>query len=310
MFKNYAENGLAVFPCNKDKSPAIDGGFHSASNDISVLSSMFGKNNLVGLPMSIENGLIVVDLDVHKDGDIRTVDEIREDVENNFGALPDTFTVQTPSGGQHLYYKLPDDLEIELKRSIRFLGKQYPVDLCGVGGYVIAPDDTNYITIDCEISDLFNSELPNVPNWIIKRQRNKKTALVTEPGIKKEFKNDSEFIEDPEYIDIKSALEYIDGDDRDAWVRVGMALKDSRYDFGYYLWCEWSKTSDKYNEKDQLRVWKSFKPSEITVASIIFEAKSAGFISTYAGNEIETSDIKEIKGIKPGGNMSAKKKTR
>lgn len=66
-------------------------------------------------------------------------------------------------------------------------------------------------------------------------------------------------------------------DDRDQWLQVGAAL---HHEFegtaaGFERWCEWSKTSEKYDAKDQSRVWKSFKGARqpVRMATLI---KAAG----------------------------------
>ncbi len=50
-------------------------------------------------------------------------------------------------------------------------------------------------------------------------------------------------------------------EDRDQWMRVGMGLshETNGSDWGYDIWCRYSKSSEKYDEQDQRRVWKSFK---------------------------------------------------
>lgn len=50
-------------------------------------------------------------------------------------------------------------------------------------------------------------------------------------------------------------------EDRDQWMRVGMALhhETEGSDWGFETWCKYSKLSEKFDEKDQKRVWKSFK---------------------------------------------------
>jgi len=50
-------------------------------------------------------------------------------------------------------------------------------------------------------------------------------------------------------------------EDRDQWYRVGMALhhETDGSDFGFDLWCKYSSSSEKFDEKDQRRVWRSFK---------------------------------------------------
>lgn len=65
----------------------------------------------------------------------------------------------------------------------------------------------------------------------------------------------------PETIDdVARALPAIAADDRETWLQVGMALHESiGGSRGYELWCQWSQTSAKYDPRDQLRVWRSFK---------------------------------------------------
>lgn len=49
-------------------------------------------------------------------------------------------------------------------------------------------------------------------------------------------------------------------DDRDGWLQAGMALHHefAGSEDGFQVWANWSRQSDKYDEKDQRRVWKSF----------------------------------------------------
>lgn len=72
-------------------------------------------------------------------------------------------------------------------------------------------------------------------------------------------------------------------DDRDGWYQTGMAL---HHEFrgakrGFEIWCEWSQQSEKYDEKDQKRVWKSFGKSNRTnpvrMPTLIQAAKAAKF---------------------------------
>lgn len=49
-------------------------------------------------------------------------------------------------------------------------------------------------------------------------------------------------------------------DDRDGWLQAGMALHHEfrGSDEGFALWDQWSSKSEKYDKKDQKRVWRSF----------------------------------------------------
>ena len=46
---------------------------------------------------------------------------------------------------------------------------------------------------------------------------------------------------------------------------------------GRQLWDEWSRQSDKYNEHDQDRSWKSFKRNGIRIATLFYHAQQAGW---------------------------------
>lgn len=66
-------------------------------------------------------------------------------------------------------------------------------------------------------------------------------------------------------------------DDRDLWMQAGAALHHEHEggQDGLLIWNEWSSRSEKYDEKDQARVWKSFKGARkpVRMATLI---KAAG----------------------------------
>lgn len=68
-------------------------------------------------------------------------------------------------------------------------------------------------------------------------------------------------------------------EDRDGWLQVGMALHHQfeGSDEGFKVWCEFSKQSDKFNERDQKVVWRSFKgkPESIRFPTLIKAANVA-----------------------------------
>ncbi len=71
---------------------------------------------------------------------------------------------------------------------------------------------------------------------------------------------------------LESALASVNADERELWVRMALALK-SLGDKGFQLWDEWSRTSDKYNHQDSLRVWSSLRPTAIGYKSVFSEAQ-------------------------------------
>jgi hypothetical protein len=84
------------------------------------------------------SGLVVIDCDMPKLGTGRLVTGLGTLAELAAAAgaeIPDTFTVSTPSGGRHLYFRAPAGPPIG--NSARTVGPL--LDSRGVGGYVLAP---------------------------------------------------------------------------------------------------------------------------------------------------------------------------
>ena len=81
---------------------------------------------------------------------------------------------------------------------------------------------------------------------------------------------------------IKKALSYISSDDRETWIRFGIALKNSFGENGYEIWDEWSQESPKYVPGECEEKWRGFRDNgNIHIASIIYEAQRNGFITSY-----------------------------
>ena len=67
---------------------------------------------------------------------------------------------------------------------------------------------------------------------------------------------------------IRDALRRIPADEREVWLRVGMALCDYYGKAGRAIWDEWSSTSEKFDPKTQERIWRSFRRGGIGVGTI------------------------------------------
>jgi hypothetical protein len=76
---------------------------------------------------------------------------------------------------------------------------------------------------------------------------------------------------------IAGALAAINADDRDVWLEIGMALHAHFGEAGKGLWNRWSQTSAKYDAQDLDRVWGSFNGSGITINTLFFHARAAGW---------------------------------
>ena len=160
---DYAESGFPVFPCNPgNKSPFTANGFKSASTEPAEIKDWWLKypDALIGMPTGKTSGFFVLDIDVKHD--VSGFDSLAA-LEKQYGALPTTLTVKTPSGGEHRYFIMPETSQT-LSISAGKLGAG--LDTRGDGGYVITPPSVNsegkayeFVDIDIEPAEL--------PDWII-----------------------------------------------------------------------------------------------------------------------------------------------
>ena len=81
---------------------------------------------------------------------------------------------------------------------------------------------------------------------------------------------------------IREALGYIPPDDRDEWVRVGMAIKDEMGAAGWPVWREWSAQWEHFKERDARTAWRSFKAAHgrVTIRTLYWMAQQRGWKPT------------------------------
>jgi hypothetical protein len=139
--------GWSIFPVLPNaKSPVITDWENRATRNADVIAKVWRSDHNIGIACG-PSGLVVVDLDCGKplpatwdtmpgvvDGqDVLAVLCERHDPE--WPSWPDwrsTYTVQTPSGGWHLYFKAADDT---IRNSTAKLGPM--IDIRAAGGFVV-----------------------------------------------------------------------------------------------------------------------------------------------------------------------------
>lgn len=89
-------------------------------------------NNITGLALltGTRSNIVVIDLDTHDINGIKSFDEYVQ--QNNITNVYDTFTVDTPTGGKHLYYKYSGDISSSA-------GILQGVDVRANGGLIVLP---------------------------------------------------------------------------------------------------------------------------------------------------------------------------
>ncbi len=130
MAEHYARDlGWRVVPlAPASKRPATTNGYHDATRDLATIRAWWRREPRYGIGVACE-GIVVVDVDVRGGKPGR---ESLAALEREHGPLPGTWTVITPSGGEHRYYATA-------RHVARAIGVRPGLDLLGVGGYVVAP---------------------------------------------------------------------------------------------------------------------------------------------------------------------------
>lgn len=142
----HAARGLAVFPLGPgSKKPAIEDWPHAATTDRDQITRWWAEAPYnIGVATGPSN-LLVIDLDQPKHTSERVPEpwngrgapcgrDVLDLLADDAGQrLPRTWTVTTPSGGQHLYYRQPD--AAQLGNTAAKLG--WRIDTRGHGGYVV-----------------------------------------------------------------------------------------------------------------------------------------------------------------------------
>jgi hypothetical protein len=96
---------------------------------------------------------------------------------------------------------------------------------------------------------------------------------------------------DPKTVtELRSALAHMRSDDRDLWMRMGMALKDLG-ETGRGLWTQWSQASDKYDAREAARQWDSFEPRNTGYQAVFAEAQRQGWLNPASKAATATTSL-------------------
>ncbi|HET9168443.1 MAG TPA: bifunctional DNA primase/polymerase [Actinospica sp.] len=160
--------GFALFPLRPGtKVPAVPRDWEHAATTSPLRLRQLGSGPHANHGIACgPSDLVVLDLDVAKGEQARAEGAtdgwrvLQELAAEHEGELPRTYTVQTPSGGRHLYFRPPVDGPAP-RNTVRRLGPL--IDTRGAGGYVVAPgsrvDGVEYRVIE-------DAPIVPLPDWI------------------------------------------------------------------------------------------------------------------------------------------------
>lgn len=254
----YAESGFSVVPCwPNSKVVMTDNGFYDATTDTDQIDAWWTQTPDANIAIRTD-GLVVIDVDPNEDG---SRNQWMRDNPDQFMDLPVNAVATTPRGGTHYWFaQLPG-------QPIRSVANDpvEKVDIRADGGYImVAPsyvkDDKKGIdgSYGWTIPPGMKTELSAVPTWFTQSLKQTK---------KPEQKVDQTIVTpDSGFVGLSVTVEAIQltdnmpkeiADNRDSWLRVGMALHSICAAL-LFVWIQFSKRSSKYQPGECERLWNGF----------------------------------------------------
>lgn len=296
----YAALGWPVFPCGADKKPLIpkrDGGngYLDATTDAEQIDRWWRRWPDAQVAVATgAAGLCVIDLDIdaEKGKDGMATFAL---VENENGPHWCGLIASSPRGGRHYFYLMPDppvQLAVDIDVGLLAAGtKKSGVDVRAGGGYVVVPSPASPRR-EWVVGDPFDadsstgeSDIGQMPAWLeaIVRGGKKPSAGPSASG----ESSAPLTLGGVQIASIKRALQHIDADHHDTWIRVGMALKSTgAREQAYEIWTEWSATSPRwatFDIREHEKRWRSLREffqngREITIGTLFHLAKQGGYV--------------------------------
>ena len=265
-----ANRGWKVFPLAPNSKQPLGSlapnGFHSASNDPEQLRKWWAARPEAGVGLALkDSGLVCVDVD-SRNGGLETLERL----EGQHGKVESDVMAYTPGGGMHFVFaaQLVGNLPGTLGKGIDLKADGY---ICVEP--TIHPSGRAYAWEAS--SDPMEGCMPSaLPGWIRDLSR---APLALSPSVASSVPP----MPAERRASLIQALGHVDADSRESWLSVGMAIHNELPTAeGFDLWSQWSQSSAKFDAKDQLHVWRSFKPrglAGVGVNSIFKMAQLSGW---------------------------------
>ncbi len=161
--------GFAIFPLVAGgKAPLTKHGHKDATHDLAEFQRLAaGRKCNVGVATGAVSGVWVLDIDTHHDGG--NGEKSLQGLQDKYGSLPTTWTVQTGGGGYHFYFRYDPDHPVGTNTELAGLSG---IDWRGDGGYVVAPPSFTSDPYTWKMHPLIYG-LADTPEWLLKLVTNK-----------------------------------------------------------------------------------------------------------------------------------------
>lgn len=211
-------------------------------------------------------------------------------------------TVITPSGGYHIYTKLPNDsVGIKLRKNV----KAYKgIDFLSVGTQCViagcVTEKGEYRFYDDFIEDIEGIETPlSIINLIKDNRINGDSDSGSDDDLG--FMNK---IDNRPADDVQSMLNKLDPNcDYEVWIKIGLACHTWHKEKGFDIWDKWSQGGITYNADTCVKKWNDFNVNnrgEITLGTLGYMVKELSCdtkknkLNRYIELISEALDYKEI----------------
>jgi hypothetical protein len=279
MFRDFYEAGFRIFPlwrfkngqceCGNSectalgKHPRASNWQHTPEWDVDQIDTMEAIGHFQGGYGVLCKGLLVIDVDA-RNGGVSSFEQLCEDIPEILGA---DFIVETGSGGgsRHVYYAMPETIAM-----VSHLADYPGIDFKS-SGFVVGPGSRHASGGSYKALDGTPYDIGPAPTALIDKLRKPERYRTEYNGTALDVSN----------ADIADMLRYVPNDDAhyDDWVKIGMAIHQATGGTGFDIWCEWSATSSKHDERDMQKRWHSFGKSAnpVTIGTLIYHAEQAGW---------------------------------
>lgn len=259
---------------SRGKHPITAKGQNEASTDKDVIERWWDRypDANIGVYLAPSN-MVAVDIDPRNGG----MDSI-EQLEDKHGKIESDVLQFTGGGGEHRVFYIPEGTQnlpgtlgagIDLKRN----------------GYIVVEPSNHFSGLKYNwegSSNPLEGIAPSpLPDWI----RDLATSKSTKDADAKPI---SRYVTEEQIKELRSALYFIDTNNRTIWERVGACLKTIGA-AGWNLWYEYSERDVKFDLNDQLRVWRSFNTKHLNIETIFYMAQEAGWRNITVDVDIDLS---------------------
>lgn len=296
---SYIEQGWALcqFGSGTKGGAAMGTGWNLPDQAIRDPKAIRDGNN-IGL-LHVPSRTCTLDLD-DLDGAISYLEQCGFDLP---AALEAEDAVQISSGRPNrgkLLYRIPDDVDPKDMQSVKVVGAN------GAVLFELRCADSDGKTVQDVLPPSIHPETNKQYEWAGKGDSRNPSTLPPDllefwQGLmaqnapfnasKRDNDDDGGIITSRMIDELRDALTTIPSDDRELWVKLGLALKSLRNGKGLALWMEWSAKSKKFHKADAQRVWGTFRPTNTNHKVVFAEAQRRGWQNPAAHKKISAQPL-------------------